>query len=249
LENDRRSRLLLALVLVFALALLPALALSACDGPVPDSTADSSAYPATEVPHLAYALPSPDADGGISVEEALANRRSRREFQNIALTPAQVSQVLWAAYGITSDGGLRTAPSAGALYPLEVYIIIGNVDGIEPGAYRYIPEDHAITIAVEGDIREQLSEAALNQAMIREAPATVLYSAVFERTTGRYGQRGVNYVYIEAGHSAQNVYLQAESLGLGACSVGALTESKVMELMRLSENEEPLYLVPFGYVK
>ena len=235
---------------VIAILFILILALSACNGQASDDPVSAGTpHPLPESPHLTYALPSPDTDGGISVEEALSNRRSRRDFQDEALTPAQVSQVLWAAYGITSDGGLRTAPSAGALYPLEVYIIVGNVEGMEPGAYRYIPDEHKIEMVVEGDIREPLSEAALGQGMIREAPASVFYSAVFERTTGRYGQRGANYVYIETGHSAQNVYLQAESLGLGACAVGALTDGRIRELLCLPDEEEPLYLVPFGYVK
>jgi len=202
-----------------------------------------------------YTLSAPSSEGLISVESALENRRSHRDFQNKALTEAQLSQLLWAAYGVTlprSDaglrGGLRTAPSAGALYPLEIYAVVGNVEGIEPGVYRYIPADHSIERVLAGDVRNELSDAALGQRMVSQAPATIFYSAVFERTTGRYGERGVIYVYIEVGHSAQNVYLQAEALGLGTCAIGAFTDNTVRQLLNLPNDEEPLYLMPVGYV-
>lgn len=152
--------------------------------------------------------------------------------------------------GILLNGySLRTAPSAGALYPLEIYAVIGNVEGIGPGVYRYVSGVHEIEMVVDGDVRRELSKAAANQAMIVDAPLSVFYSAVFERTTGRYGERGVNYVYIEAGHSAQNVYLQAEALGLGACAVGAFTDRDVNRILALPDDEEPVYLVPVGYFR
>ena len=158
-------------------------------------------------------LPPPEVDGNMSVESALADRRSRRDFLDRALSLEQVSQILWAAYGITSPmpdnpnlrGGLRTTPSAGALFPLEIYVIVGNVDGIEPGVYRYISMEHKIVQVVYGDVRDELFEAALSQSMVREAPISVFYSAVFEITTDVYGERGIMYVHMEIGHSAQNV--------------------------------------------
>jgi SagB-type dehydrogenase family enzyme len=197
----------------------------------------------------------PDTDGDISVEGALANRRSHRRFRDRALSERQLSQILWAAYGITEPrpgeaalrGGLRTAPSAGALYPLEIYVIVGNVEGIEPGVYRYIAQEHKITRTLDGDVRGELREAAMGQRMVSEAPAVVFFSAVFERTTQRYGERGRNYVYIELGHSAQNVYLQAEALGLGTCAIGAFDDSRVRKVLDLPAGEEPLYLMPVGY--
>jgi SagB-type dehydrogenase family enzyme len=193
-------------------------------------------------------LPSPQTDGEISVEKALANRRSHRGFQDRALSKEQLSQLLWAAYGITSpERGLRTAPSAGALYPLEIYAIAGSVDGIDPGVYKYISEEHKLVRIIDGDVRRELAEAALDQRMIAAAPAAVFYSAVFDRITGRYGDRGIMYAYMEAGHSAQNVYLQAEAMGLGTCAVGAFTGDRVREILNLAANEEPLYLMPVGY--
>ena len=220
------------------------------------SSVGSSVSHETEQQQLIYILPAPATDSDTSVETALVNRRSHRDFQEKAITMEQLSQILWAAYGVTLPrpyesnlrGGLRTAPSAGALYPLEVYAIVGNVEGIEPGVYRYISGEHKIEMVVSGDIRNELMEAAMNQRMVAVAPASLFYSAVPERTTGRYGERGNSYIYIEVGHSAQNVYLQAEALGLGTCAIGAFSDSAVRELLNLPSNEEPLYLMPFGYV-
>ena len=198
---------------------------------------------------VSYFLPEPEKSGEISVEEALENRRSRRNFQDTALSAEQLSQILWAAYGISEPvRGLRTAPSAGALYPLEIYVVIGNVSGIEAGVYKYDARDHKITQTKSGDIRAELSAAALNQAMVRAAPVTVVYTAVFSRIEGRYGERGrERYVYMEIGHSAQNIYLQTEALGLGTCAIGAFTDSMVSELLTLPPEEEPLYFMPVGY--
>ena len=210
----------------------------------------------TENAQLTYILPSPVTEGNVGVEEALANRRSRRRFQNRELSAEQLSQILWAAYGISEPipgnpqlrGGLRTSPSAGALYPLEIYAVVGNVAGIEAGVYKYVSEEHKIIRTIDKDIRGELSEAALGQAMVRDASVTVVYSAVFSRITARYGERGrERYVFIELGHSAQNIYLQAEALGLGTCAIGAFTDGSVSELLKLPTEEQPLYLMPIGY--
>ena len=203
-----------------------------------------------------YILPPYTTTGDISVETALATRRSRRNFQDKPISTSQLSQILWAAYGITSPvpdspqlrGGLRTTPSAGALYPLEIYVIIGNVEGIEPGVFRYIPDGHKLIRIADGDIRAELSDAAWGQRMVRDAPVSVFYSAVFSRMTGRYGERGIRYAYIELGHSAQNVYLQAEALGLGTVAVGAFDDARVREILGLPADEDPLYIMPLGYV-
>jgi len=210
-----------------------------------------------EETQLTYILPAPELDGEVSVEKALANRRSHRQFQDKSISTEQLSQILWAAYGITLPrpnepnlrGGLRTAPSAGARYPLEIYVVVGNVEGLEPGVYRYISEEHKLVKTVSGDVRNELSEAALGQRMISAAPVTVFYSAVFERITERYGDRGIYYAYIELGHSAQNVYLQVEALQLGTCAIGAFTDDSVRQVLNLPENEEPLYLMPIGHIE
>jgi len=201
-----------------------------------------------------YALPIPEFDGNISLETALESRRSRRNFQDKAISLEQLSQILWAAYGITSPnsnsesrGGLRTTPSAGALYPLEIYVIVGNIENLAPGVYKYISETHEIMRVIDGDIRSELSEAVVNSNMVLEAPITIFYSAIFDRTTDTYGERGRNYVYIELGHSAQNIYLQVETLGLGTVAVGAFTDDEVKRILKLPANETPLYIMPIGY--
>ncbi|MCL2481354.1 MAG: SagB/ThcOx family dehydrogenase [Spirochaetaceae bacterium] len=204
---------------------------------------------------LTYLLPPPKTNGNISVEKALANRRSQRLFQDKAISADQLSQILWAAYGITKPvteykflrGGFRTSPSAGALYPLEIYAIIGKVEGIEPGAYKYISEDHKIVRVIDKDVRNELSEAAMGQRIVREAPVTIFYSAIFSRTTEKYGERGYRYVFIDLGHSAQNIYLQAEALQLGACAIGSLKDSRVSQILKLPTEEEPLSLMVIGY--
>jgi len=219
--------------------------LSACSLPVHE---DPGELIRVDEPFLAYILPNPRTDGTVSVESALHTRRSRRDFQDEALNAQQLSQLLWAAYGITSSNNFRTTPSAGALYPLEIYAIIGNVEGIEPGVYLYDAVQNILIQTVEGDIRAELDAASLNQRMVLNAPLTIFYSAVFARITAHYGQRGIMYTHMEVGHSAQNVYLQAEALGLGTCAIGAFIENTVRELLNLPENETPLYFMPIGYV-
>lgn len=205
---------------------------------------------------LTYTLPTPNKDGNLTVEEALSKRRSHRHFQNRAISVTELSQVLWASYGVTMPredysflrGGLRTAPSAGALYPLEIYVLVGNVKNMEQGVYKYISEKHKMERTIDKDIRENLCNAALNQEMIQKAPAVLVYSAVFSRTENKYGDRGrERYVYMEVGHSAQNVYLQVESLHMGTCAIGAFDDEKVKEIMQLPAREEPLYIMPIGY--
>jgi len=205
---------------------------------------------------LAYVLPSPKTDGVISVERALANRRSQRKFVDRAISAEQLSQILWAAYGVTQPmperpaarGGFRTAPSAGALYPFEIYAIVGKVDGVEAGVYRYISEENKIVRTMDKDIREDFSSVALGQAQIKEAPVTIFYCAIYSRMTKKYGDRGADrYVCMDLGHSAQNVYLQAEALNLGTCAIGAFSDDKVAELFQLPEEEVPLYIMPVGH--
>jgi len=209
------------------------------------------------VPQPYYTLPAPRPDGDMSVERALANRRSRRDFMDTALSIEQLSQLLWAAYGITLPmdstpwgdfrGGFRTTPSAGATFPLEVYVVVGNVHGLSPGIFIYNSEDHTITRLADGDVREQLRDIALGQQMVADAPITIFYSSVMHRITERYGERGIRYAYMELGHSAQNVYLQAEALGLGTVAIGAFDDSRIISLFGLAQGEEPLYLMPVGH--
>jgi SagB-type dehydrogenase family enzyme len=188
-------------------------------------------------------LPEP-AFRGIPVEEAILKRRSVREYSEEDLTLDEVSQVLWAAQGITNKAkGFRTAPSAGALYPLELYLVTRE------GVYHYDPFDHALERRFEGDVRRDLARAALDQEWIAEAPASIVITGIFERTAKKYGDRGERYVYMEAGHVGQNIYLQCASLDLGTVVVGAFYDVQVQEVLKLPGDYRPLYIVPIGHKK
>jgi SagB-type dehydrogenase family enzyme len=191
-------------------------------------------------------LPSPEVETGVPVERTLSSRRSVREFSGEPLSLAQISQMLWAAQGKTSTQGYRTAPSAGALYPLDVYLAAGEIAGLPVGVYRYDPTGHALERVALEDRRRQLSDAALAQGWIRSAAAVIVLTAVFRRTTRKYGERGHRYVHLEAGHAAQNVYLQAASLGLGTTTVGAFHDERVKAVLELPPEAEPLCLLPVG---
>jgi len=194
-------------------------------------------------------LPEPFISGGLSLVEALRMRRSIRIFKPEPILLYQLSQVLWAAQG-TSDNrrNFRTSPSAGGTYPLEVYALIGD-DGIQQiasGVYRYEPTDHILSPVIHEDIRWKLAIAALNQESIAQAPVCLIISAISERTLMRYSLRGERYIYMEAGHTAQNIYLQATALGLGTVAIGAFRDAEVRKLLKMHEGEIPLYLMPLG---
>jgi len=191
-------------------------------------------------------LPEVRRDGPVSVERALASRRSQRSYTEAPLSLAEVAQLLWAAQGVTGSDGLRTAPSAGALYPLEIHLVAGEVSGLAPGVYRYDPERHGLRQQVEGDLREALAEKALEQSWVADAPALLVITAVVQRTARKYGSRAERYVLIEAGHAAQNVYLQAEALGLGTVIVGAFEDEPLGRLLRLPPGQRPVGLMPVG---
>ncbi len=189
----------------------------------------------------------PGHKGNISVEEAIASRRSERSFIDRTLTKDQLMQLMWAGQGITGDGK-RAAPSAGATYPLEIYAVAGKVEGLEPGVYRYIPEDHSLANHLSKDVRKEVAKASLNQNFIADAPLVIVIAAEYERTTKRYGERGIRYVHIEVGHVGQNIYLQAESIGLGTVAVGAFNDSELSKALALPEEHAPLYVMPVGYI-
>ncbi|MEN2994651.1 MAG: SagB/ThcOx family dehydrogenase [Thermodesulfovibrio sp.] len=194
-------------------------------------------------------LPPPKTKTNISLEETLYKRRSIREYSSEALTLSEVSQLLWAAQGITDKKGKRTAPSAGALYPLSVYLVAGNVKNISSGIYKYEPQNHQLVKIKNGDIRETLSKASLGQPWVKNAPVNIIITAIYEVTTRKYGERGIRYVHIEVGHVAQNVLLQAVSLDLGAVPVGAFNDEEVKKILNLKEAEQPLYIIPVGRKK
>jgi SagB-type dehydrogenase family enzyme len=194
-----------------------------------------------------YKLSEPVKKGDMSLEEAISNRRSLRTYSEGKIGERDLSQLLWAAQGITDEAeGLRTAPSAGALYPLEIYVAIAAVEGLEAGLYKYDPSGHSLQLKKNGDIREDIYNAALRQDSIKDAAAVIIYCAVFERTAARYKDRAAQYVYIETGHSAQNVYLQAEALNLGTVAIGAFDDEGIKEVLDLPKGEEPVYLMPIG---
>ena len=188
------------------------------------------------------ALPSPRLAGQVSLEEALRSRRSIRSFSAEALTRAELGQLLWAAQGVTDLEGHRTAPSAGARYPLEVDVVTAD------GLARYVPDGHVLVRRGSTDLRAALRRAALDQPAVGEAPLIIVISGVVERTAARYGaERAERYVALEAGHAAQNVLLEAVSLGLGAVPVGAFDDAEVRRILALADGEAPLYLIPVGH--
>ncbi|SET00957.1 SagB-type dehydrogenase domain-containing protein [Methanococcoides vulcani] len=193
-------------------------------------------------------LPKPVLAGNISIEQALAERRSIRSYSNNELSLSNVAQLLWAAQGMTSDLFFRAAPSAGALYPLEVYLVAGNVSGLDVGVYRYVPSRHSMIRIFKGDRRDELCRASLSQSQIRDAAAVVVIAADYSRTTVKYGTRGIRYVHIEVGCAAENIYLQGVSLGIGTCAVGAFDDEEVASILNLPSNEDPLLILPIGYV-
>ncbi len=191
-------------------------------------------------------LPQPRRSGPWSVEGALAERRSVREYTGEVLTRAELAQLLWAAQGITGAEGLRTAPSAGALYPLEVYVAVGAVEDLPSGIYRYEPGRHALELVAVGDRRAELAAAAVGQECLQDGAAVIALAAVYRRTTGKYGERGIRYVHMEIGHAAQNVCLQAVALGLGTVVVGAFNDRDVKQILSMGAREEPLCLISVG---
>jgi len=193
------------------------------------------------------ALPEPATDGDVTLERALQARRSERDYSKRPLSLADVAQLLWAAQGITSRGGGRTAPSAGALYPLELYLVAGNVDSLPEGVYRYQAKGHRLRLTTEGDPRKPLAKAALGQSWVRRAPAVLVVAGVYARSAKKYGQRARRYTHIEVGHAAQNVYLQAGARGLGTVIVGAFDDAAVQSVLGLPPDHRPLALMPVGH--
>lgn len=194
----------------------------------------------------ALSLPVPLKDGAVAVERAFKLRRSVREFAPVPVAMSDVSQLLWAAQGLTTTDGRRTAPSAGALYPLEVYVVAGNVENLAAGVYHYDPRLHRLEAIAKGDRRAGLSRAAFEQEFIAQAPAAIVIAAVHARTATKYGARAERYCAIEAGCAAQNIALQAVALGLGTVVVGAFDDARVREAASMQRSEMPLIIMPIG---
>ncbi len=221
------------------LLLLVLLILTGCAGPTATPTPGPLDYEPVSLPEVRLT-------SDVSLEETLLHRRSIRDYTDEALSLEEVSQLLWAAQGITVEWGGRTAPSAGALYPLEVYLVVGNVENLTPGVYQYRPDGHELVKVKDGDVRRELAEAALDQDSVRNAAIDIVIAAVYERTTVKYGERGIRYVHMEAGHAAQNIYLQATALDLGTVTIGAFYDDSVRDIVGMPGDVAPLYIMPVG---
>jgi SagB-type dehydrogenase family enzyme len=187
-------------------------------------------------------LPQPQLKGKISVEQAISQRRSKRNFSTEGLTLEQISQLLWSAQGITGEQGkFRTAPSAGAVYPIQIYLL--NKDGL----FHYLSKGHKLSRITTDYLCQELAKAALGQSTIAQAPVDIVITAVYEDINLRYGSRAKRYTDIEVGHIAQNIHLQSVALGLGSVPIGAFDDLAVKRLLKLPDEEQPLYIIPIGY--
>jgi len=208
-------------------------------------------------------LPNPRYDSGTSVEKALNSRRSVRSYADEPLSLSDISQILWAAQGITKrtdvppskwnpkyewQGGYRTAPSAGALYAMEVYVLAGKVNGLSNGVYKYIPKTHSLKRVFSEDKRTEIYKVALQQSSIKDAAAVLIMAGVYERTSYKYGARAERYVHMEAGFVGENVCLQAVALGLGTVMIGAFQDEGVKTVLALPKDEFPLAIMPLGKI-
>ncbi len=212
--------------------------------------------------NLAIQLPAPSFDSKTSVEKALLTRRSERTFLQDAIKLEDLSQILWAAQGVSLRidtipfwwtgekwlGGLRTAPSAGALFPIELYIAVGNVENLDPGLYKYNALNHTIAKVSDGDKREDVRKSALGQAAIKNGPACIVIAANFSRTEYKYKTRASQYVYIESGAVCQNIFLQCNTLGIGTVMIGAIREESMKVALGMPDSETPIGVMPLGYL-
>ena len=187
-------------------------------------------------------LPAPRQTSDLSLEQAIQRRRSVRDFSDVALSNVELGQLLWAAQGITHrTKRFRAAPSAGALYPLEAYVVTNT------GVYHYEPQRHQLRQTMSTDVRKALFNAALRQEPVRDAPAVLVLAGVYERTAKKYRGRAERYVHMEAGHAAQNLLLQAVALGLASVPIGAFDDDEVRQALALPPAHRPLYLLPVGH--
>lgn len=199
-----------------------------------------------------FTLPQPAYDGEISVERAIKERRTVRAFRADSLSISQLSQLLWAAQGITdARRRLRAAPSAGAVYPLDIYVVVGEggVEVLGAGVYRYRTENHSLEVVEKGDHRKDVAHAALTQMWIATAPVIFVITAEYGRITGKYGERGIRYAHIEVGHVGENIFLQAEALRLAVGIVGAFRDAALADAIGAPKGQEPLIIIPVGYKK
>ena len=191
-------------------------------------------------------LPPPAMSGNLPLEQTLQSRESVRSYSKEPLLLSEVSQLLWVGQGVNRKGGKRTAPSAGALYPLKLYLVAERIHGLDSGVYHYLPENHELELITSRSLTRDLFAVSLKQNCIKEASALIVIAGVYRRTAQKYGDRASRYVHIETGHAAQNISLQAESLGLGYVTIGAFDDDGVKRVLRMKREESPLYILPLG---
>jgi SagB-type dehydrogenase family enzyme len=202
-------------------------------------------------------LPSPQLKGKISLEETILRRRSVRRYRKEPLDLSQLSQILWSAQGVTGSRGFRAAPSAGATYPLEIFVVVGEQsvvikeakqapEELQAGIYHYEPDSHSLSLGKASDLRPDLARATMDQEFIIDAPVAIIICALCHRTSCRYGRRAERYVHMEVGHTGENIHLQAVALGLATVEVGAFRDEEVREVLGLEEQFKPLYVMPVG---
>ncbi len=240
---ERKKILLLIILIIAFIAVVSAFYLSE-----PKKTV----YTATGNVISITTLPSPQLTGNISVEEAIQNRRSARRYSNEPLSINNVSQILWAAQGITNNqSSLRAAPSAGQVYPLEIYLVAGSdgVSGLEEGFYHYVPSNNTLEKLINGDLRADLSSIADDQPWVKQAPVNILITGNYQKMIDKYTDKELctRFVDLEAGHVGENIYLQSETLGLVTVSLGSFNETQLKQLLQLPGNETPIYIFPVGH--
>ena len=202
-------------------------------------------------------LPPPQLKGKVSLEETILRRRSVRRYRRDPLNLSQLSQILWSAQGITGTREFRAAPSAGATYPLEIFVFVGKQgviaskakqapEELQAGIYHYEVDSHSLSLHKPADLRPDLARATLDQEFIIDAPVDIVICALYHRTSYRYGRRGERYVHIEVGHVGENIHLQAVALGLATVEVGAFHDEEVSKVLGVDEQIKPLYIMPVG---
>ncbi len=192
-------------------------------------------------------LPAPRTGGSMSLEQALSVRRSVRSYRDKPVSLEDLGQLLWSVQGCSDQEGHRTAPSAGALYPLEMYAVVGAINGLEAGVYHYAPADHALSKRLDGDLRQQVAKISLEQMWVSQASWLAVFCAVPQRVTDKYGPNSRLFVDMEVGHAAQNLLLQAVALGMGTCVVGAFKADQLRDALQIPQSQLPLLIVPVGY--
>ncbi len=191
------------------------------------------------------AIKLPEPDKSTPLFQLFIKRKSVRKFKKEPLKIEELSRILWATYGLV-ERKRRVVPSAGATYPVEVFVFIKNVEGVKPGVYKYNDQDNSLVPIKEGDHSRELAHACLDQSWVREAPVNIVITAAYEKTTNWYGERGFRYIYMEAGHIGQNIYLASTEMGLGTVAIGAFSDKEVAELLGLGKNYMVLYIFPVG---